>query len=75
MPPPSRVSGASRRSDARAGRTVIVIAHELDMVIDADHIVVLRDGAVVEQGTHTDLVSRSGAYRSMWESLQVERVA
>ena len=57
------------------GRTVIVIAHELDMVIDADHIVVLRDGAVVQQGTHADLVSRSGAYRSMWESLRVQRVA
>jgi ATP-binding cassette, subfamily C, bacteriocin exporter len=70
----ARVRRFAQERRAR-GRTVIVIAHELDMVIDADHIVVLRDGAVAEQGTHTDLVSRSGAYRSMWESLQVERVA
>jgi ABC-type multidrug transport system fused ATPase/permease subunit len=57
------------------GRTVIMIAHSLDMVIEADHIVVLREGAVVEQGTHPDLLSRRGAYRSMWESRSVERVA
>jgi ATP-binding cassette subfamily B protein len=62
--------------DRRArGRTVIVIAHHLDMVIEADHIVVLRDGVVVEQGAHADLLSRHGAYRSMWESRSVERVA
>jgi ATP-binding cassette subfamily B protein len=57
------------------GRTVIVIAHQLDMVVDADHIVVLRNGRVVEQGTHADLVSRRGAYRSIWESRVAERVA
>jgi ATP-binding cassette subfamily B protein len=56
------------------GRTVIVIAHQLDMVVDADHIVVLRTGGVVEQGTHADLISRRGAYRSIWESRVVERV-
>ena len=70
----ARVRRLAQERRAR-GRTVIVIAHELDMVIDADHIVVLRDGAVVQQGTHADLISRSGAYRSMWESLRVERVA
>jgi ABC-type bacteriocin/lantibiotic exporter with double-glycine peptidase domain len=57
------------------GRTVIVIAHQLDMVLDADHIVVLRTGRVVEQGTHADLVSRRGAYRAIWESRVIERVA
>ena len=62
--------------DRRArGRTVIVIAHQLDIVVDADHIVVLRNGQVVEQGAHADLVSRRGAYRSIWESRVVERVA
>ena len=57
------------------GLTVIIIAHQLDMAAEADHIVVLHDGAIVEQGTHTDLVSRRGAYRSMWESRAVGRVA
>lgn len=57
------------------GRTVVVIAHDLNMVAEADHIVVLCEGAVAEQGTHADLLSRRGAYRSMWESRSVERVA
>jgi ABC-type bacteriocin/lantibiotic exporter with double-glycine peptidase domain len=57
------------------GRTVIVIAHNLEMVIEADHIVVFREGAVAEQGTHAELLSRRGAYRSMWESRLGERVA
>jgi len=57
------------------GRTVIVIAHNLDLVIGADHIVVLRDGAVVEQGPHADLISRRGAYHSLWEGRALGRVA
>jgi ATP-binding cassette, subfamily C, bacteriocin exporter len=73
-PSVARIRHLAHERRAR-GRTVIVIAHELDMVVDADLIVVLRDGAVVQQGTHADLVSRSGAYRSMWQSLRVDRVA
>jgi ATP-binding cassette, subfamily C, bacteriocin exporter len=69
-----RVRRMTQERRAR-GRTVIVIAHHLDMVIEADHIVVLREGTVVEQGTHADLLSRRGAYRSMWESRSIERVA
>jgi ATP-binding cassette, subfamily C, bacteriocin exporter len=62
--------------DRRArGQTVVVIAHDLDLVIDADHIVVLRDGAVVEEGTHADLVSRRGAYHALWEGRALGRVA
>lgn len=57
------------------GRTVIVIAHNLDLVIDADHIIVMRDGMVVEEGSHGDLVSRRGAYQSLWESRTLGRVA
>ena len=58
-----------------AGRTVIVIAHHLDLAIDADHVIVMREGAVVEEGTHADLISRRGPYRSLWESRSLERVA
>ena len=57
------------------GRTVIVIAHQLDLAIEADHVIVMREGAVVEQGTHADLIGRSGPYRSLWESRSLERVA
>jgi len=57
------------------GRTVVVIAHQLDMVVDAEHIIVLRNGRVAEQGAHADLVSRRGAYRSIWDNRVTDRVA
>ena len=57
------------------GRTVVVIAHHLDLAIDADHVIVMREGAVVEEGTHADLLSRHGPYRALWESRSLERVA
>jgi ATP-binding cassette subfamily B protein len=57
------------------GRTVIVIAHDFDLVTEADHVIVLREGAVIEQGAPADLISRRGAYRSLVESRSVGRVA
>ena len=46
----------------RHGRTTIVVAHRLSTVRDADLIVVMADGKVVEQGTHTDLLATEGAF-------------
>lgn len=51
------------------GRTSIVIAHRLSTVVDADWILVMEHGRVVEQGTHDDLLERKGVYAKMW-SLQ-----
>ncbi len=48
------------------GRTTIVIAHRLSTVINADQIIVLRDGQVAERGTHAELLSEDGLYASMW---------
>jgi ABC-type multidrug transport system fused ATPase/permease subunit len=48
------------------GRTRIVIAHRLYMVERADHVVVVDDGRVVEQGTHASLLATDGAYASLW---------
>jgi ATP-binding cassette subfamily B protein len=47
---------------AMAGRTTLVIAHRLATVLEADRIVVMEDGHVVEQGVHADLVTRGGLY-------------
>ena len=51
------------------GRTSIVIAHRLSTVVDADWILVMEHGHLVEQGTHRELLSRDGVYAKMW-SLQ-----
>ena len=49
--------------------TTLVIAHRLATVVDADKIVVLRHGRVVEEGAHRDLLERNGVYARLW-SLQ-----
>ena len=50
------------------GKTVIMIAHRLSSVVDADRICVLKDGEIREMGTHKDLVANGGIYAHMWEA-------
>ncbi|WP_374601485.1 ABC transporter ATP-binding protein/permease [Niveibacterium sp.] len=57
---------------AARGRTAIVIAHRLSTVMNADEILVLDGGRVVERGQHAALLSRDGAYASMWALQQRE---
>ncbi len=47
-------------------RTTLVIAHRLSTVINADEIIVLKDGQIAERGTHAALLDRNGLYASMW---------
>ncbi|MWB78534.1 ATP-binding cassette domain-containing protein [Pseudooceanicola sp. 216_PA32_1] len=51
---------------AGEGRTVLTIAHRLSTVADADRIVVLDAGQVVEEGSHAELLARQGRYASLW---------
>jgi len=67
------IQGALKR--AGQGRTVITIAHRLSTVADADSIVVLEDGQIVEQGTHAELLERQGRYASLWQRQQAEEAA
>jgi ATP-binding cassette subfamily B protein len=59
---------------ARSGRTVISVTHRLRGVVEADWIVVLGEGRVLEQGTHEDLLRLGGTYAGLWRQ-QTERGA
>ncbi|MGM0813400.1 MAG: ABCB family ABC transporter ATP-binding protein/permease [Pseudomonadota bacterium] len=54
-------------NEVAARRTTLVIAHRLSTVMDADNIVVMEHGRVVEQGTHHQLLARDGAYWRLWQ--------
>ena len=48
------------------GKTVLKIAHRLSTVVDADRILVVDNGKIVEEGTHQELLAKKGIYAAMW---------
>ncbi|MEK9776336.1 MAG: ABC transporter ATP-binding protein/permease [Quisquiliibacterium sp.] len=58
---------------AAAGRTTLVIAHRLSTIIDADQILVMDQGQIVEAGRHAALIARDGVYARMWAAQARER--
>ena len=57
-------------NEISAERTSIVIAHRLSTIVDADTILVMSEGEIIEQGTHSDLILADGHYAKMWQLQQ-----
>ncbi|PSO47317.1 MAG: multidrug ABC transporter permease, partial [Actinobacteria bacterium QS_8_72_14] len=55
------------------GRTAVLVAHRLTQAVGADHVVVLKRGHIVEQGTHDELVAAGGCYAELWTAWSAQR--
>jgi len=67
LDPENEVDVQKAISDLIVGRTVIVISHHLKTIKEADNIVVLDNGSIVEQGTHEELINNNGTYKRLWD--------
>ena len=56
------------------GRTSFIVAHRLSTIRNADEILVMKDGSIIEQGSHDELMARGGFYKDLYNS-QFVRVA
>ena len=52
------------------GKTVLMIAHRLTSIVNADQILVVQGGRIVERGTHKELVEKGGIFAKMWQDYQ-----
>ena len=50
------------------GRTSFIVAHRLSTIREADVILVMKDGNIIEQGTHQELLDKGGFYKNLYES-------
>lgn len=54
--------------NVRKNHTVIMVAHRLSTIIDADHIIYLEDGKILDEGSHSELIARCAPYRELYEN-------
>ncbi|WP_432838376.1 ABC transporter ATP-binding protein [Dactylosporangium sp. CA-092794] len=73
--PESEAAIQDALSRLAAGRTVLVIAHRLSSITNADQILVLDQGRIVERGRHPDLLAAGGRYAQLWAAQDVAEVA
>lgn len=63
----------------KRGRTVVIISHSISQIIDADHIYAMKNGEVVESGTHDEVYEMNGVYKEIFDasarSLNIEKIA
>jgi ABC-type transport system involved in Fe-S cluster assembly fused permease/ATPase subunit len=65
----------SQLEQVAIGRTALIIAHRLSTVMNADEIIVMQTGEIIERGTHAQLLAANGAYTRMWNLQQQEEAA
>lgn len=53
--------------ELKSDRTLIVVAHRLSTVADLDHILVMKDGEIIEYGKHNELLELNGTYALLWQ--------
>ena len=59
-------------NEVTANNTSLVIAHRLSTIVDADNIIVMKDGVIAEQGSHQQLLAKNSEYAALWELQQSE---
>src|SRR5262249_10749180 len=70
---PTQRDNQARPKTLLAGKTVVMVAHRLSTIKDADLIYVLHQGRVAESGTHRDLLARGGVYAGLWRNQTDDR--
>jgi ATP-binding cassette subfamily B (MDR/TAP) protein 1 len=75
LDPKSELTVQRALDNVSANRTTVTIAHKLSTIQKADNIAVMSQGALVEQGTHNELLSRGGAYAKLVQSQDLERAS
>ena len=55
------------------GRTSVIVAHRLSTIQNADHIIVLQEGQIIEAGDHAQLIGQGGKYCEMWNLQQIQQ--